>query len=142
MKTHILRDTIHQTAVSAGLGPSREVGFLLPGSNSRPADVLIRYWTAGKDTAYNVTVINPLQVYTMRQASITPGHALTVAFDRKRTAAAKDCQRQGIAVIPLAAEPLGAQLANNGGQAQIEETSSVDVILGAQYIGTSLLSGF
>ena len=36
----------------------------------------------------------------------------------------------------------GAQWAKNGGQAQIEENSYVDVILGAQDIGTLLLSGF
>ena len=70
----------------------------------------------------------------MWQASITPGHALTVAFDRKRTAAAEDCQRQGIAFIPLAAESpggwhvvavsqlkkLSAALARNTGQKEQE----------------------
>ena len=35
-----------------------------------------------------------------------------------------------------------SQGVKNGGQAQIEENSSVDVILGAHDIGTLLLSGF
>ena len=55
---NILRDTIHSTAVSAGLGPTREGRFLLPGQGAKPADVLIPHWTGGKDTALDVTVIN------------------------------------------------------------------------------------
>ena len=50
-----LRDTIHSTAVSAGLGPTREGRFLLPGQGAKPADVLIPHWTGGKDTALDVT---------------------------------------------------------------------------------------
>ena len=97
----------HQTAVSAALGPTREGRFLLPGSNRKPADVLIPHWTSGKDTAYDVTVINSLQTLTLFGKATTPGHALKVAYERKIKAAAKDCHRQGIVFIRLAAETLG-----------------------------------
>ena len=56
-----VRDAVFQTAVQAGLGPVREPAGLLPGSDDRPADVLIPFWTNGQDTAWDVTVVNPLQ---------------------------------------------------------------------------------
>ena len=40
-------------------------------------------------------------------AAATAGHALTFAYERKMTAAAEDCQQQGIPFLPLAAESLG-----------------------------------
>ena len=43
----------------------------------------------------------------MVEAATTPGHSLDFAFDRKMRGAADDCQRQGVAFIPLAFESLG-----------------------------------
>ena len=103
-----LRDTIHSTAVSAGLGPTREGRFLLPGQGAKPADVLIPHWTGGKDTALDVTVINPLQAAEVQGAATTPGNALTVAHERKMTKSWAACNAQGIVFTPLAAESLGA----------------------------------
>ena len=40
-------------------------------------------------------------------AATTPGHALTVAYNRKIAAAAVACASQGISFIPLACESLG-----------------------------------
>jgi hypothetical protein len=53
------------------------------------------------------TVIHPLQEATVAGAAAEPGHALTVAFNRKVRHVAAACQREGIAFIPLAAESLG-----------------------------------
>ena len=39
--------------------------------------------------------------------SCTPGHALTLAYRRKMTAATKDCRKEGIAFNSLAMESLG-----------------------------------
>jgi hypothetical protein len=102
-----LRDALFQTAVAACLGPTRDGRFLLQGADRRPADVLIPHWTGGRDTALDVTVINPLQVAMVARAAITPGHALTVAYERKMRGAAEECRRQGIVFLPLAAESLG-----------------------------------
>ena len=44
----------------------------------------------------------------MAEAAANPGSALTVAFNRKESAAGELCRRQGLAFIPLAAESLGA----------------------------------
>ena len=102
-----LRDALYSTAVAASLGPSREGRFLLPGDDRRPADVLIPHWTGGQDTAWDVTVIHPLQAATVAGAAASPGHALEVAVKRKNRGALEDCQRQGIKFIPLAVESLG-----------------------------------
>ena len=50
-KHNHVRDAIFKAAVEAGLGPIREPDGLLPGSDDRPADVLIPIWTEGRDTA-------------------------------------------------------------------------------------------
>ena len=102
-----LCDALYSTAVAASLGPSREGRFLLPGIDCRPADVLIPHWTGGQDTAWDVTVIHPLQAATVAGAAASPGHALEVAVNRKNRGALEDCRRQGIKFIPLAVESLG-----------------------------------
>ena len=93
--------------MSAALAPSREDRALLPGTDARPADVMIPHWTGGRDTALDVTVINPLQSSLVAQAATTPGHALTVAYNRKMTDTGAACQREGITFIPLPVETLG-----------------------------------
>ena len=105
---NILRDALFSAAHSAALGPSKEGRFLLPGTDRRPADILIPHWAGGKDAALDVTVINPLQVATVTQAASNPGSALSVAFNRKMNSAGELCRRQGLAFIPLAVESLGA----------------------------------
>jgi len=102
-----LRDALHATAVAAALGPSKESRFLLPDSARRPADVLLPYWSGGRDTAWDVTVTHPLQAATVARAATTPGHAASEAYDRKMRLAAEGCRRQGLVFIPLAMESLG-----------------------------------
>ena len=107
LRQNMLRDVIFSTAQSAALGPTKEGRFLLPGSDRRPADILIPYWAGGRDATLDVTVINPLQTATLAEAAASPGSALTVAFTRKIVSAEELCRRQGLAFIPLAAESLG-----------------------------------
>ena len=102
-----LRDAIFDTAASAGLAPVKEGRFLLPGADRRPADVLVPHWAGGRDVALDVTVVHPTQAATMPNAATTPGFALSFAYDRKIRGAEEDCQRQGIAFIPMVAESFG-----------------------------------
>ena len=104
---HLLRNHIHEMAVSAGLGPSKEARFLIPGEDSRPADVLIPQWAAGTDAAIDVTVVNPLQRATVERAATTAGHATTFAYQRKVRGAGEACRRQGITLMPVVVESLG-----------------------------------
>ena len=65
-------EAVHQYLLAASLGPTREDRALIPGTEARPADVLLPNWTGGKDTALDVTVINPLQTNLVAQAATTP----------------------------------------------------------------------
>ena len=70
--------------------------------------MLIPGWASGKDVAIDVTVINPLQDSVISEAAVTPGHALSVAHQRKLDKSWEACHRQGIVFLPLAVESLGA----------------------------------
>ena len=48
-------------ASQEALGPRKEPAGLLPGSDDRPADVLLPFLANGKDAALDVSVVNPLQ---------------------------------------------------------------------------------
>jgi len=94
-------------ASSANLAPRKEERALLPGTNSKPADVLIPHWTGGRDTALDVTVVSPLLPNRLTKAVETPGHTLTQAFHDKCRNTLQACQSEGIAFIPLPVETLG-----------------------------------
>ena len=104
---HHLRNHLHEVAVSAGLAPVKETRFLIPGEDSRPADVLLPQWAAGQDAAIDVTVVNPLQQATVVGAATTAGHATTFAHQRKVRGAGEACRRQGITLMPVVVESLG-----------------------------------
>ena len=104
-----LRDTLYHTCASAALAPTKEGRALLPGTNARPADVFLPHWSNGKDTAWDVTVVNPLQQELVDTAATTAGHALSYAFNWKvsRGGVGAACQREGIVFLPLPVETLG-----------------------------------
>ena len=52
-------------------------------------------------------MVNHLQEAKVGEAAATPGHAHTVAYDRKVRAVGEACRQEGITFIPLAAESLG-----------------------------------
>ena len=56
-----VRDVVYSAAQSAALAPRREVPSLIPGSQSRPADVYLPNWHRGCPAALDITVISPLQ---------------------------------------------------------------------------------
>ena len=102
-----LRDALFNSAQQGCLGPTREDRALLPGSDARPADVLIPNWTGGRDTALDVTVVNPLQAAMVDQAAVTAGHGLSVAYNRKVTKAGEACRKACMVFIPVPMETLG-----------------------------------
>ena len=75
----LLRDLIYEAASSASLAPVKEEQHLLPGSQARPGDVLIRRWCDGKDAALDVTVTSPLASSNLAAATARPGGALDKA---------------------------------------------------------------
>ena len=102
-----MRDALYNTCEQACLGPSREDRALIPGSNAKPADVLIPSWTGGKDTALDITVVNPLQIALVNRAATIAGHALTHRYNEKMTKHGEPCRLAGLVFFPLPVETLG-----------------------------------
>ena len=67
----------------------------------------VHHWTLGRDTALDVTVINPLQRGLVDRSAEEAGHALLVAKRRKESGSKTACEREEIAFVPLAVETLG-----------------------------------
>ena len=95
------------TAAAAALGPVREERALLPGTEKRPADVFLPNWSGGRDTALDVTVVNPLRADFIEKEADTPGFALSQAYNRKMRQVGEACEREGIVFIPLPIETFG-----------------------------------
>ena len=106
-KHNHVRDALFQAAVQAGLGPSKEPDGLLPGSDDRPADILIPFWTQGKDTAIDVTVVNPLQCALVARSSQDGDSAVAHAYNGKVRFYGERCAREGIAFLPMAVDSFG-----------------------------------
>lgn len=69
-----LSDFLQETATRAGVSAEREPPDLIPGSQERPADVLLRNF-GGATLAVDVTVVDTLQTRTLYAASVTAGAA-------------------------------------------------------------------
>ena len=67
---------LFKTAQKAGLGPARAFQGLIPGTAARPADVFLRSWDRGRDTALDVTVITLLQSAVVECEAEESGYAL------------------------------------------------------------------
>ena len=105
---NLIRDVLFNTCSSAALGPTREDRALLPGTEGRPADILLPSWSGGKDTALDITVVNPLQIAYINQSAQVPGHALRKAYERKMAKHGDPCKEVGIVFKPLPMDTLGA----------------------------------
>ena len=102
-----LRNALYSTARTGCLAPVNEASALIPVSRSRPADVLLPNWTAGKDTALDVTVVNPLQAKLVDNTATNPGSALQYAYNWKMKGAGEACRQEGIVFLPMPVETLG-----------------------------------
>jgi hypothetical protein len=77
-----LRDAVFSTAKAASLAPKKEAPSLIPGRLARPGDIYLPLWRGFK-TAFDITVINPLQKALIHRGATSPGHALKVKRDCK-----------------------------------------------------------
>ena len=103
-----IRDVLFSAAQAATLAPRKEVPSLSLAQAVAQSDVYLLNWKRGQPAAIDVTVISTLQQQTQMGAANTPGHALTVAEEKKMAAHAEACHAVGVLFIPLAAETLGA----------------------------------
>ena len=80
---------------------------LLTGSDDRPADILLPLWTNGKDTALDVTVVNPMRADLVERGAREAGSAVQHAFTAKMAKYDERCAQEGIVFLPLAADTFG-----------------------------------
>ena len=85
----------------AALGPRKEPAGLLPGSDYRPADVLLPFWANSKDAALDVSVVNPLQQQLAGQVAMEGANGVQHAFNIKMGKYSERCKAEGIVFIPL-----------------------------------------
>ena len=106
-KHNHVRDAFFAAAAEAHLGPIKEPDGLLPGSDDRPADVLLPYWSQGKDVAVDITVVNPLQTALVARAAQEGGSAVQHAHEAKVRKYGERCSQEGITFVPLAVDTFG-----------------------------------
>jgi hypothetical protein len=91
-------------AASASYAPKKEMPHLIPGTLSRPADIFIPTWRDGKKTAFDVSVVSPVQSAILDRAVDTPGAALAMRKATKICAHDEVCRNQDINFVPLIIE--------------------------------------
>jgi hypothetical protein len=106
-KHNHIRDAIYQAGQQAHLGPLKEPDGLLPGSDDRPADVLLPYWTKGRDTALDVTVVNALQSQLLHRVAADGESAVAHAHNGKLRKYEERCAAEGLVFVPLAVDSFG-----------------------------------
>ena len=87
--------------------PKKEANSLFPDTDEQPMDVLIPIWTQGKDTAIDVTVVNPLQSGMVVKVAENGGFAVEPAHNRKVARYGNRCEKEGMVFVPLAVDMLG-----------------------------------
>ena len=102
-----IRDNLVSACSSANLSPVVEKKNLIPESQSRPGDIFVPTWKAGKPAAFDVTVTSSLQSNSLTNADTKAGYALDAADERKYCLHDDNCAKMGITFVPLATEVLG-----------------------------------
>ena len=80
---------------------------LIPDRQSRPGDIFVPTWKAGKPAAFDVNVTSSLQSNSLTNAATKAGYALHAADERKFCLHGDNCAKMGITIVPLAIEVLG-----------------------------------
>ena len=102
-----IRGKSFQEAQSASLNPTKEMLGLIPGSQTRPADVFIESWVDGKKWAFDVSVVSPTQEAIILRAAESPAAAIEMRKSSKLRDHFENCRAQGIAFKPLVVETFG-----------------------------------
>ena len=106
-KHNHVRDAIFAAAAQAALGPRKEPAGLLPGSDDRPADVLLPYWANGKDAALDISIVNPLQQALVGQVAREGSSGVQHSFNLKVRKYSERCEAEGLQFIPIIVDTFG-----------------------------------
>ena len=103
-----LRDCIADFCHKACLSPQIEKGSgILPKDQSRPADILVPNWSLSRPAAFDIKVINPLNLQFIQEAAQTCGHAAEMGEEAKHSRNDETCALRGWSCIPLVVEVFG-----------------------------------
>ena len=103
-----LRDCIADFCHKACLSPQIEKGSgILPKDQSRPADILVPNWSLSCPAAFDIMVINPLNLQFIQEAAQTCGHAAEMGEEAKHSRNGEACALGGWSCIPLVVEVFG-----------------------------------
>ena len=105
---NLLRDAVFQTAATANLAPQKEERALLPGTDSRPRDILIPYWSQGHDLAIDVTVVNPLRLDLAARSAEKAGHGLQTPHNTNWRKYGEKCEEESLVFCPFDLDTFGA----------------------------------
>ena len=82
-RLNLLRDCI---ANFYNNSPQIEIGSgILPKDQSRPADILVPNWSLSRPAAFDIKVINPLNLQFLQEAAQTYGHAAEMGEESKHS---------------------------------------------------------
>jgi hypothetical protein len=107
LRHNSLRDVVWAAARSAAVPATREAPHVIPGSAARPADVLLRGWSSGRDAALDLVVTSPVAQTYVQRSSGAQGLAARLAEDAKLAGAGAACAAAGVEFLPLAVEVFG-----------------------------------
>ena len=107
-RLNLLRNCIANFCNKACLSPQIEKGSgILPKDQSRPADILEPNWSLSRPAAFDIKVINPLNLQFLQEAAQTCGHAAEMGEESKHSANDEACALRGWSCIPLVVQVFG-----------------------------------
>ena len=106
-KHNHVRDAIFAAAAQAALGPRKEPAGLLPGSDDRPADVLLPFWANGKDAALDISIVNPMQQALVGQVAREGDSGVQHTFNVKVRKYSERCEAEGFIFVPMIVDTYG-----------------------------------
>ena len=80
---------------------------LIPGSQSRPADIYVEGWADGRRFAFDVSVVSPTQDAIIDRASDIAAAAIDMRKTEKNRKHGANCHASGIVFEPLVVETFG-----------------------------------
>ena len=103
LRHNTMRDQLFRLCQEGGLGPAREVPFLL-NNGRRPADIYVPFLDAGRPVAVDFTCVSQLRSDFWKKEA---DHPVKYAHERKERAVGAELRREGVSFRPVAVSSLG-----------------------------------
>ena len=103
LRHNVLCGQIFRLCQEGGLGPAREVPFLL-NNGRRPADIYLPLFDAGRPVAIDLTCVSQMRSDFWKKEADQP---VKFAHERKERAVGTELRREGVSFWPLAVSSLG-----------------------------------